>query len=46
MLYEEKTFGLNWCSIVDVLQTSAIEAVNDQKLKMLANVFNLSDSLI
>jgi len=35
-----------WCSIVDVFQKSAIEANNDYKLKNLAELFQLSDSLL
>ena len=35
-----------WCKIVDALQTSAIGATNDYKLKHLAEVFNLSSNLI
>ena len=35
-----------WCGIADTLQTSAIEAINDYKLKHLVQVFNLSDGLL
>ena len=37
---------LNWCSVCDALQTSAIEAINDSKLKNLANLFGLSANLL
>jgi site-specific DNA recombinase len=36
----------NWCSIVDALQTSALAAVNDYRLKHLVEVFGLSGDLI
>lgn len=35
-----------WCKIVDALQTSAISATNDYKLKHLAEVFQLSGNLL
>lgn len=35
-----------WCSIVDAFQTSAINAVNDYKLKHLVEVFGLSSTLL
>ncbi len=35
-----------WCKIVDAFQTSVLEAVNDQKLKNLVSLFNLSADLI
>ena len=40
------TFRLNWCSIVDVFQTSAITAQEDYKLKHLVEQFSLSGSLL
>ena len=38
--------SFNWCSIVDVFQTAAIDAQEDYKLKHLAEEFQLSGSLI
>lgn len=35
-----------WCRISDAFQTSAIEAIDDYKLKNLVELFNLSDSLL
>ncbi len=35
-----------WCSIADALQTSAIDAASDQKLKNLVSLFNLSSHLL
>ena len=35
-----------WGSIVDAFQTSAIDAVSDEKLKYRAKMFLLSDSLL
>jgi hypothetical protein len=37
---------LFWCGISDAFQTSAIEAVNDFKLKHLVDIFQLSDELL
>jgi hypothetical protein len=34
-----------WCSIVDALQTSAIKATNEYKLKHLVKIFSLSGEL-
>jgi site-specific DNA recombinase len=36
----------NWCTIVDVFQTAAIDAQEDYKLKHLAEQFQLADNLI
>ena len=36
----------SWCGIADTLQTSAIEAINDYKLKHLVEIFGLSGSLL
>ena len=36
----------NWCSIVDALQTSAIAATTDYKLKHLVELFGLSGDLL
>jgi len=35
-----------WCNIVDALQTSAVAALNDYKLKHLVEQFQLSGNLI
>ena len=35
-----------WCYIVDVFQTSAIENIDNQKLKNLVSLFNLSGNLV
>ena len=36
----------SWCSIVDALQTSAVDASIDYKLKHLVEAFQLSPDLI
>jgi len=36
----------NWCSIVDALQTSAVEKTNDVRLENLTKLFSLSPDLI
>lgn len=38
--------SLVWCSIVDALQTSALENYNNPKLKHLVEVFNLSGQIV
>jgi DNA invertase Pin-like site-specific DNA recombinase len=42
----EGSNNANWCRIVDALQTSAIEANDDYKLKHLVEIFQLSGTLI
>lgn len=37
----ENNASLNWCSIADVLQTSAIEKFNDTKLLYIAEAFRV-----
>jgi hypothetical protein len=38
--------GYAWCSIVDVLQTSAVEQFNDTKLQNLVSLFGLAGNLL
>ena len=44
--YKNDSKNSEWCSICDTLQTSAIEQFNNTKLLYLAEIFNLSPSLI
>ena len=43
---QSRSLKTNWCSIVDVLQTAAIDATNDYKLKHLVEIFGLSGDLL
>ena len=43
---KEVFLRVEWCRIVDSLQTSAIAATDDYKLKNLVEVFQLSGNLL
>jgi hypothetical protein len=40
------SWDFRWCKIVDAFQTSAINSVNDYKLKHLAEAFGLLGELL
>lgn len=37
---------ISWCTLSDAIQTAAMDAENDYKLKNLVELFNLSGDLV